>query len=70
MTLFCRMLDALSRRTEKGNVKGIILVDGQKPPSTYKFKTGYVVQVTTAILMMTVVAVVYSSNNSAVKRDD
>lgn len=53
---FCRMLDALSRRTEPGSVKGIILVDGQKPSSNFKFKTGYVVQVTTT--MMAALAVI------------
>jgi len=26
-------------------VKATILVDGQRPPNNYKFKTGYVIQV-------------------------
>jgi len=41
-----RLLDALAGRTEPSNVKGTILVDGERPPSNYKFMTGYVVQVT------------------------
>ena len=51
-----RMLDALADRTESSNVKGTILVDGQKRPSGFKFMTGYVVQVT--ITTTVVVAVI------------
>jgi len=39
------MLDALAGRTEKRNIKGTILVDGKRPPSNFKYMTGYVVQV-------------------------
>ena len=41
------MLDALAGRTEPSSVKATILVDGQRPPSNFKFLTGYVIQVTT-----------------------
>jgi len=41
-----RMLDALAGRTEPSSVQGTILVDGQRPSSSFKFMTGYVVQVT------------------------
>jgi len=53
-----RMLDALADRTEPSNVKGTILVDGQKRPSGFKFMTGYVVQVTTTTTTTTVLVVV------------
>jgi len=43
--MLCRLLDALAGRTEMSNVKGPILIDGEKPPSNYKFMTGYVIQV-------------------------
>jgi len=40
-----RLLDALAGRTEPSDVKGTIFVDGQRPPSNFKFMTGYVIQV-------------------------
>jgi len=52
-----RMLDALADRTEPSNVKGTILVDGQKRPSGFKFMTGYVVQVTTTTTTTTTTTV-------------
>ena len=53
-----RMLDALAGRTEPSNVKGTILVDGQRPPSNFKFMTGYVVQVTTMLVVLIAIVIV------------
>jgi len=56
-----RMLDALAGRTEPSNVKGTILVDGQRPPSNFKFMTGYVVQVTTMLVVVVVIIIVVAA---------
>jgi len=52
------MLDALACRVEPESVRGTILVDGRRPPTNFKFLTGYVVQVAMKTMIIMVIIVV------------